>query len=93
MYRDVVFCEGVRHRLRFCLDHLSSVKMATIQFYLQSEKQRKAGWVGDGSHVVFGQKFPGEGGSVRRCFAVMQQPVLLSQKFWAESSHIFRQSP
>jgi hypothetical protein len=34
--------------------------MAAFQFYLQSGKQRKVGWVGNDSHIVFGQKFPGE---------------------------------
>jgi hypothetical protein len=34
--------------------------MAAFQFYLQSGKQRKVGWVGDDSHVAFGQKVPGE---------------------------------
>jgi hypothetical protein len=43
---EVVFCEGVQHRLRFCLHHLNCVTMAVFQFYLQSEKQRKVGWVG-----------------------------------------------
>jgi hypothetical protein len=52
----VVFCESVVHRLRFCLDHLYFVKMSAYQFYLQSRKQRKVGWVGDDSHVVFGKK-------------------------------------
>jgi hypothetical protein len=37
--------------------------MGAFQFYLQSGKQRKVGWVGDDSHVVFSQKFPGEKGS------------------------------
>jgi hypothetical protein len=32
---------------------------------------------GGDSHVVFGQKLPGEKGSVRRCVVMMQQPVLL----------------
>jgi hypothetical protein len=41
------------------------VKMAAIQFYLQSEEQRKVGWVGDENHVVSGQKFPGEKESMR----------------------------
>jgi hypothetical protein len=57
---EVVFCEGVQHRLQFCLYHLNYVKMAAFQFYLQSEKQRKAGWAAEDSHVGFGQKFPGE---------------------------------
>jgi hypothetical protein len=43
---EVVFCEDIQHRLRFCLDHLSCVKVATFQFYLKSGKQRKAEWVG-----------------------------------------------
>jgi hypothetical protein len=46
---EVVFREGVQHSLRFCLKHLSCVKMAAFQFYLQSGKQRnvaeeKGGW-------------------------------------------------
>jgi hypothetical protein len=44
------------------------------------------------SHVVFGQTFPGGKGSVRQCIVMMQQPVLLSPKFEAKSSHIFTQS-
>jgi hypothetical protein len=42
---------------------------------------------------VPGKKFPGGKGIVRRCVVVMQQPVLLSPKFGAKSSHIFTQSP
>jgi hypothetical protein len=61
----------VQHRLRFFIDHLSCVKMATFQFYLQSLKQRKVGWVGDDSHVDFGKKFAGEKGSVRRYFVMI----------------------
>jgi hypothetical protein len=30
----VVFCEGIQHRLRFCLDHINCVKMAAFPFYL-----------------------------------------------------------
>jgi hypothetical protein len=63
--------------------------MAAFQFCLQLGKQRKVGWVGDESHVVFGQQFPGEKGNVRQCVIVMQQPVLLSPKFGEKSSHIF----
>jgi hypothetical protein len=63
----------------------SVVKMAAFQFHLQSGKQRKVGWVGDDCHVDFGQKFPCEEGSVRRC-------DVMSQKFGANSSHIFTQS-
>jgi hypothetical protein len=54
---------------------------------------RKIGWVGDNSHVVCSQKFPGWKGSVRWCIVVMQQPVVLSPKFRSKSSHIFMHSP
>jgi hypothetical protein len=33
---------------------------------------RRVEWVGDDSHVVFGQTFPCEKGSVRQCIVVMQ---------------------
>jgi hypothetical protein len=48
---------------------------------------------GDNSHVVFGQTFPGEEGNVRWRIVMMQQPVLLSPKLRAKSSHIFMQLP
>jgi hypothetical protein len=48
---------------------------------------------GNDSRVIVGQKFPSEKESVRWCVVVMQQPVLLSPKFWAKSSHIFTQLP
>jgi hypothetical protein len=37
-----VFCEGVQHRLRFCLDHLICVRMAALQFNLQQESREKS---------------------------------------------------
>jgi hypothetical protein len=48
---------------------------------------------GDEGHVVFGKKFLGENGSVRRCVVAIQQPVLSSPNFGEKSSHIFMQSP
>jgi hypothetical protein len=63
--------------------------MAVFQFHLQSGKQRKVRWVGDGNHIVFGQKFPGKEGSERQCFVVMQEPFLLSPNFGAKSSKVF----
>jgi hypothetical protein len=54
---EIVFCEGVQHHLQFCLDHLSCVKMAAFQFYLQSGKQTKVGCMGHDSHIFFGKKF------------------------------------
>jgi hypothetical protein len=38
------------------------------------ERERDGG--GDDNHVVFGQKFLGEKGSVRPFIVVMQQPVI-----------------
>jgi hypothetical protein len=61
--------------------------------FIFNRGNRKVVQVGDDSHVVFRQKFPGEKGSVRRCIVVMQQPVVLSPKFGVKSSHIFTQSP
>jgi hypothetical protein len=60
--------------------------------FIFTQGNRKVGWLGNNSHVVFGQEFPGEKGSVRLCVVVMQQPVLLSPKSEAKSSHIFSQS-
>jgi hypothetical protein len=45
---------------------------------------------GDGN-VVFGEKFAGEKRNLRRCIAVMQQPIILSPKFGMKSSQIFMQ--
>jgi hypothetical protein len=89
---EVVFREGVQHRLRICLDHLNYVIMEAFQFYFRTGKQRKVGWEED-SHVIFGQKFPGKKGNVRHCIVVMQQPVLLSPKLGERSFHLFTQSP
>jgi hypothetical protein len=43
-------CEGVQHCLRFCLHHLSCVKMTPFQFYLHSGKQKNK--VGGGTKVM-----------------------------------------
>jgi hypothetical protein len=56
-------------------------------------EQRKVEWVGNKSHVVFGEKFPGEKGGVRWCVIVMQQAVLLLPNFRVKSSYIFTHSP
>jgi hypothetical protein len=61
---EVVFCETVQHCLQFCRSHLNCVKMGAFQVYLQLGEQRKVGRVGEGSHLVFGKKFPGEKGIV-----------------------------
>jgi hypothetical protein len=50
---EVTFCGGVQHRMRFSLDYLSFVEMASFQSSLQSEKQRKVLWVENESHIVF----------------------------------------
>jgi hypothetical protein len=49
--------------------------------------------MGDDGHIDFVQKFPDEKESVRWCVVVMEQPVNLSLKFGAKSSHIFAISP
>jgi hypothetical protein len=68
-------------------------KWCLFSFIFNRGKRKKVGWVGDGSHVVFGKKFRDEKGSMRLCVVVMQQLVLLSPKLGAKSSHIFTQSP
>jgi hypothetical protein len=84
---------SVQHHLRFFHYHISCIKMAALKFYVQPGRYRKLGLVEDDSHIIFGQKFSGEKGSVRWCVVVMQQSVLLSPKFGAKSSHIFPQFP
>jgi hypothetical protein len=49
---------------------------------------RQVEWVGDDSHVGFGKTLADEKQSVRQCFVLMQQPVLLSPKF-EPSFHTF----
>jgi hypothetical protein len=68
--------------------------MAACQSCLQSGKQKSCRGPNQGSgvgggdrHIVSVQKFPGENGSVRWCIIIMQQPVVLSPKFMAKSSH------
>jgi hypothetical protein len=72
---------------------LCSVKVFSTTHDSDYQENRKIGWVREDSHVIFGQNFPTERGSVRWCVVVMQQPVLLSPKFGAKSPHIFAQSP
>jgi hypothetical protein len=67
--------------------------MMAFQFYLHLGEQRRVGRVGIESNFLSGQEFSGENGSVRRCVVVMKQPVFLSPKFAAKSSHNFTQSP
>jgi hypothetical protein len=52
---EVVFWEGVQHRLRFFLDHLIVSKWRPSSFIF-NQGNRKLGWVGDDSPVVFGKK-------------------------------------
>jgi hypothetical protein len=58
-------------------------------FHLQSGKQGQVGVVED-SHVVFCENSLLKE-EMRDGVVVMQQPVLLSPKFGAKSSHIFTQ--
>jgi hypothetical protein len=48
-----MFCEGVQHHLQFFLDNRICLKMAAIQFYSQSRKHRKVGWMGSDSRCFF----------------------------------------
>jgi hypothetical protein len=93
----VVFFEAVQQRLRFCLNHLSCFENGDLSIFSYSvgetEKRRVEGWMGDESHFVYGENFPGETESMRQCVVVTQEPVLLSPELGAKSSHIFTQSP
>jgi hypothetical protein len=98
---EVVFCEGVQHRLQVCLDHLSCIEVTAFQFYLQPGKQRKVAegqvWRLGGLEVTvmlfFVKNSLVKKGSVKRCVVVMQQLVLLSPEFVAKSLYIFTPSP
>jgi hypothetical protein len=50
---EVVFCESVHKRLRFCLHHVNCVKMGSLSFI-----SSRGNTVGDGNNVSFGQNFP-----------------------------------
>jgi hypothetical protein len=57
---EVVFCESVQHRLRFCLhdlDYVLNGDLSAIYSIGETEKRRV---MGDDRHVIFGRKFPGE---------------------------------
>jgi hypothetical protein len=56
---EVVFCEGVQHRLQFCLDHLIYIKMAALHFHLQSVKQKSKMSMGRQSCCFLVKKIPG----------------------------------
>jgi hypothetical protein len=62
-----VFCEGVRHHLRFCLDHLSCVKTADFQ----SWKQR----------AVEGAKSGEQGGLGMRVMLFLVKNVLVTGRW------------
>jgi hypothetical protein len=51
---EVMFCEGVQNRLRVSLS-----KWEPFSFIF-SRGNRKLGWAGDNSRVVFGKKFPSD---------------------------------
>jgi hypothetical protein len=85
--------KSCRVRVWDCLDCLICVKMAAFQLYCQPGKQRKVGWAGDDSHVVFSKKNSLVKKEVWECVVVMQQLVLLLSKFGMKSLHIFMHSP
>jgi hypothetical protein len=39
---EVIFCDSVQLWMKFCLDHVSCVKMVAFRFYLQFGKQKEA---------------------------------------------------
>jgi hypothetical protein len=82
-----VFCEGDSASITLFVS-----KWRPFSF-IYNRGSRNVGWVGDASHVIFGQKFPGEKESVGRCVDMMQQSVLLLAKLRAKPYHIFAQSP
>jgi hypothetical protein len=57
--------------------------------FIFSRGNRKVGWVGDDSHIIFGQRIPGEKRIVRWC-VVLHQPVLLLSKVWDAVTVVFR---
>jgi hypothetical protein len=67
---QVVLCEGVQHRIRFCLDHLNCVKIKGFQSGKQKSRKRtsQASRVGGGRQsCFFWQKILSEKGNVTRC--------------------------
>jgi hypothetical protein len=53
-----VFCKGFEHCLQFCLHHISCVKMAASQFYLQSGELEKSRVGSERESRCFGSKIP-----------------------------------
>jgi hypothetical protein len=84
--QKVVFCEGVHHRLRFCHDHLSCVKMVAFQFYLQSGRQKSRL---RGQSYCFWSKIPW---SKRKCGTVRCRHARASYFVDKFSGRIFMQS-
>jgi hypothetical protein len=69
---EVVFCERVHHSLRF----LSSQLCKNQCSIMDTENRRICG--GD-SHIVFGQKFLGEKGSVRWCVSLFSTQFFVAK--------------
>jgi hypothetical protein len=91
---EVLFCQCVKHSLRFGQDLLIQLQ---FHFWKQEDvtgcQIRGARWVGDDSHFEFLQKPLGKDGSVRRGVVMVKQPGPFSPKFGAMSSHDSTQSP
>jgi hypothetical protein len=89
---EVVFCEGIQHSLRFCLDHLTVSKWRPFSLiFNQGNRENYSGW---GTTVIlFLLKNSLVERSVRRWVFMTQQPVLLSSNFVTKFSHFFTQSP
>jgi hypothetical protein len=95
-FLEVLFYQSVKHSLRFGLDLLDGIKLASfqLQFYFWKQEEvtgcqtRGVRWMGNDS-----QKLLGEEGSVRRGVVMVKQSGLFLPKFGATSSHVFTQSP
>jgi hypothetical protein len=80
-FLEVLFCQSVKHSLRFGLDLFNCIKPASfqLQFYFFKQKKvtgcqiRGVRWVGVKNHLVFRQKLLGEDGSVRRGVSLMHR--------------------
>jgi hypothetical protein len=60
--------------------------------FIRGNREKYGGW-GTTVMLLFAKDSLVKKGSVRRCVAMMQQPVLLSRKFGTKYSHILTQTP
>jgi hypothetical protein len=82
---EVIFFEGVPHRLCFCRDHFICIKMVSSvrETKLLGDQVRHVGWVGCDSHVVSGKKTSLLKRKCEKC-AVMMQQLGFVAKIWSK---------